>query len=77
MIIQIHVPDNVVHERCRLRGGPDDKPDIVERLLGRYHKEMDFLRSYYPEADIWTIDGTREPAGVSATLRLLIEDRMQ
>ncbi len=77
IVIQIHVPDKVVRERCAKRGGPEDAPEIVSRRLARYHEEMDMLRAYYPEADIWTIDGTRGVKGVSATIRVLIEDRME
>jgi adenylate kinase len=76
IIVEIHVPDRVAHERSRSRGGVDDQPEIIARRLSKYHREMDVLRAYYPEADIWTIDGTRDERGVSATLRLLIEDRM-
>ncbi len=75
IIIQIHIPDHVVYERAAHRGGPDDKPENISRRLAEYHREMDMIRDYYPKANIWTIDGTRPPRGVSATIRLLIEDR--
>ncbi len=77
IVIQIHIPDKVVRERCAKRGGPEDAPEIVSQRLARYHEEMDMLRAYYPKADIWTIDGTRGVKGVSATIRVLIEDRME
>jgi len=75
IIIQIHIPDHVAYERAARRGGPDDKPENISRRLAEYHREMDMIRDYYPKANIWTIDGTRPPRGVSATIRLLIEDR--
>jgi len=77
IVVQIHVKDQVSHERSAKRGGPDDNPEIIAMRLREYHQEMDMLRSYYPEADIWTIDGTRPVRGVSATIRLLIEDRLE
>jgi len=77
IVMQIHVPDRVAHQRSVKRGGRDDEPGIIAKRLREYHKEMDMLRSYYPEADIWTIDGTRPPKGVSATVRLLIQDRLE
>jgi adenylate kinase len=77
IVIQIHVKDNVAHERSAKRGGPDDSPEVIAERLQEYHREMDMLRSYYPQADIWTIDGTRAPRGVSATIRLLVEERME
>ncbi len=77
IVVQIHIPDHVAHDRSKSRGGIDDKPEIIARRLQQYHKEMDMLRAYYPETDIWTIDGSRDARGVSATLRLLIEDRIE
>jgi len=75
LIVQLNVPDEVVRQWAAQRKGPADAPANVERLLKRYHDEMDLLRSYYPEGDIWTIDGTRPPVEVSATIRTLLADR--
>lgn len=75
VVIQIEVPDEVVYQRSAQRGEPGDKREIISRRLAEYRSEMAMIRSYYPDADIWTIDGTRPPEGVSATIRLLIEDR--
>jgi len=71
IILQLDVPDDVV--RQRLAG--KEKPDILEKSLARYHREMDLFREHYPQADIWTVIGTRPIAEVSRTIVALIQDR--
>ncbi|MBN9664093.1 MAG: nucleoside monophosphate kinase [Acidobacteria bacterium] len=71
IIIQLDVPDDVV--RQRLAG--KEKPEALEKRLSDYHKEMDLIRSYYPQGDIWTVIGTRPPQEVSGTIEMLIQDR--
>ncbi len=74
-VVQLRVPDEQVRERCLARGGPEDKPANIERRLTEYRREMDMIRGYYREADIWTIDGAREVRAVSQTILLLVQDR--
>ena len=37
--------------------------------------EMDLIREYYPQADIWTVIGTRPISEVTLTIVSLIQDR--
>ncbi len=71
VILHLDVSDDVV--RQRLAG--KEKPDALEKRITRYHKEMDLVRQYYPQADIWTIIGNRPIKEVSATIDMLIRDR--
>jgi len=75
LVIQLDVPDEEVRARLKKRGLPEDTPAKVEAGLARYKSELSLVRSYYPKADIWTIDGTRAPSGVSATIESLIAGR--
>jgi adenylate kinase len=75
LIVQIDVPDDVVRERARKRGSARDKPELVDKALEAYHKELDLAQSYYPQADIWKINGQREPREVWATIKALLADR--
>jgi adenylate kinase len=77
IIIQLDVPDPVVRERLRKRGREDDTPAQIEARLKEYHRELDMVRAYYPEADIWTIDGTRTPVEVSRTIRSILQDELK
>jgi adenylate kinase len=71
IILQLDVPDDVV--RQRLAG--KRKPEEVEKSLAQYHREMDLFREHYPDADIWTVIGTRPIADVTRTIVSLIQDR--
>ncbi|MCC7157573.1 MAG: nucleoside monophosphate kinase [Bryobacterales bacterium] len=71
IIIQLDVPDAEV--RRRLSGKPEAAG--LDKRLETYHKELELARSYYPEADIWTIIGTRTPKEVFETIVALIQDR--
>ena len=71
IILQLDVPDDVV--RQRLAG--KEKPAVVAKSLAQYHKEMDLIREYYPQGDIWTVIGTRPIADVTRTIVSLIQDR--
>lgn len=76
IVIQIDVPDHVVRKRLRKRKRKDDKPELIERRLKDYHRELEMIRAYYPEANIWTIDGTRTAAYVSKTIESILKDEM-
>ena len=74
IIIQLDVPDNVDEKRLQKRKREDDTPDQIARRLKDYHRELDFARSYYPEANIWTIDGTKSRDEVSKTIESILAD---
>jgi hypothetical protein len=35
--------------------------------------DVDLIQSYYPDADVWTLDGTRPPEAISETLQRLLD----
>ena len=74
IIFQLDVPDNVDWQRLEKRKRSDDTPEQIARRLKDYHRELDLVRSYYPEANIWTIDGTRSPSEVSKTIQSILAD---
>lgn len=75
IIIHLDVPDDVVRERLAKRDGKSANAQEVEAHLVKYHREMDLLRSNYPQGDIWTIIGTRPPRDVFNTIVSLVENR--
>jgi len=71
IIIQLDVPDAEVRRRMQGKPGTAD----LDARLADYRKELELARSYYPESDIWTIIGTKEPKEVFDTIVVLIRDR--
>ncbi len=76
IVIQIDLPDDVARERLKKRQRADDQPDLIEERLKNYLREMDMVRSYYPQANIWTINGDKSVAEVSSTIETILKDEM-
>jgi adenylate kinase len=76
IVIQLDTPDDVARQRLKERQRPDDKPELIEERLKNYHREMDMIRSYYPEANIWTINGDKPVAVVSSTIEAILKDEI-
>jgi adenylate kinase len=64
VIIQLDVPDAVVRKRLA-----QENRDDVEQRLKDYHREFDFARLYFPQADIHKIDGTKSTAAVARAVQ--------
>ena len=73
IVIQLDVPDEVATQRLKERQRADDKPELIEERLKNYHRELDMINSYYPEARIWTIDGDKPVAEVSSAIEAIIK----
>src|SRR3954451_15737677 len=67
VVIHLSAPDDVA--RKRLKGQSRD----VEQELKDYHREFDFLRQYFPTADIRAVDATKEPAEVAKQVKAILQ----
>jgi adenylate kinase len=76
IVIQIDVPDDVTRQRAKARKRADDTPALIEERLENYHREMDMIRSYYPQANIWTVNGNKPIAEVSSTIEAILRDEI-
>ncbi len=76
IVIQFDLPDDVARQRLKERQRSDDKPELIEERLKNYHREMDMIRAYYPEVNIWTINGDKPVADVSSTIEAILKDEM-
>ena len=47
--------------------------EIADRRLENSPWDVDLIQSYYPDADVWTLDGTRPVEAISETLRRLLD----
>jgi adenylate kinase family enzyme len=68
----LNVPDDVVRER--LKG---QSPATIEQNLKDYHREMDFVAVYYPQADIVAIDGNKKPKVVFRQIQQALKQRLK
>jgi adenylate kinase family enzyme len=67
LVLHLSAPDAVVRKRLKAQ-----KRDL-EQELKDYHREFDFIRQYFPEADIHNVDATRPPGEVAKQIRKLIQ----
>ena len=67
IIINLVVPDQVVRKRLT-----KDKVTDIEQQLQNYHRELDFARIYFPQADIRDVNGDQKPAKVTAAIGKLL-----
>src|SRR5690349_2525735 len=54
VVLQLRVADSEVRKRASKAGSPD-----VEQALKDYHRELDFAQTYFPQANIHEIDGSK------------------
>jgi adenylate kinase len=70
VIIHLNAPDDVVRKRLKSQNGRD-----IEQELKDYHREFDFVRTYFPDADIRTVDATKKPADIAKEIRKLLQSK--
>ncbi len=68
VVIILKVPDEVV----RKRSGNQD-PAILDQKLKDYHREMDFIRTYFPEAALHEVDATKRVKDVSKAIDRILK----
>ena len=59
-------------DEVRKRLISQNRPDI-EQELKNYHREFDFIRTNFPDADIQTVAGTNSPAAVAKQIRKALD----
>lgn len=62
--LRLQVPDDVVRKRAQTTGRESDRPQIIEQRIKDYHREMDSISVYFPDAKIVDIDGNQPEAQV-------------
>lgn len=75
VVIQLDVPDDVARKRSATL--PGNTTERVEQRLKDYHREMGFVRLYFPNADITTIDGTSKPGSVTKRIQKVLKTRFK
>lgn len=56
--LRLQVPDDTIRKRAQTTGRESDRPEILEQRIKDYHREMDAISYYFPNAKIVDIDGS-------------------
>jgi len=70
LVIHLQIPDEEVRRRMSQQKAAD-----IDQQLKDYHREFDFAKTYFPEADLQTVDGTKSPDAVAAEIHKLLQAR--
>lgn len=71
---QFNVPDDVIRERANKTGRQSDRPEILEQRIKDYHREMDAISHYFPDAKIVPVDGNKPEEEVWKAIRAGLEE---
>jgi adenylate kinase len=72
LVIHLMVKDDDARQRMKGRD-----PQRIEQALKDYHRETDFAKLYYTEADIVEVDGSKKPDEVAKEIRKIVDQRMK
>jgi adenylate kinase family enzyme len=69
IVIHLVVPDDVARKQLRKEKVPD-----VEQQIINYHRELDFARIYFPQADIHDIKANRKSTEVAKDIQKFLPE---
>ena len=75
VVIQLEISDEEV--RKRMAKVPGSNMASVEQRLKDYHREMDMVRLYFPNADITSVDGSKKPNRVNKNINKLLKSKLK
>jgi adenylate kinase len=70
---QLLVPDDVIRERAKNAAEGDYRPQVLEQRIKNYHREMDAISAYFPNAQIVSVDGNKPESDVWKAIRAGLE----
>jgi adenylate kinase family enzyme len=72
--LRLQVPDDTVRERAKTTGRESDRPQIIEQRIKDYHREMDAISLYFPNAKIVDLDGSLSEAKVWKAIQAALDE---
>ena len=72
--LRLQVPDDTIRERAKTTGRESDRPQIIEQRIKDYHREMDAISLYFPNAKIVDIDGSLPEAKVWKAIQTALDE---
>ncbi len=70
---QLQVPDDVIRERSTKTGRRSDRSRILEQRIKDYHREMDAISFYFPNANIVALDANKPEAEVWKAMQAALD----
>ena len=71
---QLTVPDDVIRKRAKKTGRQSDRPQILEQRIKDYHREMDAISLYFPNARVVPVDANKTEAEVWKAVQAGLDD---
>jgi adenylate kinase family enzyme len=72
--LRLQVPDDTIRERAKTTGRESDRPQIIEQRIKDYHREMDAISLYFPNAKIVDVDGSLPEAKVWKAIQTALDE---
>ena len=72
--LRLQVPDDTVRERAKTTGRESDRQQIIEQRIKDYHREMDAISLYFPNAKIVDVDGSLPEAKVWKAIQTALDE---
>jgi adenylate kinase len=73
LVLQLDVPDSVARKRLANSKNPDDREPILSQAIADYHREMDFLKVYYPNVTIKQVNANQNRDKVAKAIKAIVE----
>jgi adenylate kinase len=71
--LRLQVPDQTIRERAKTTGRESDRPQIIEQRIKDYHREMDAISLYFPNAKIVDIDSNLPEAKAWTAIQTVLD----
>jgi adenylate kinase len=73
LVLQLDVPDAVARKRLANSKTPGDREPMLSQAIADYHREMDFLKVYYPNANIKQVNANQKREKVAKAIKAIVD----
>jgi adenylate kinase len=73
LVLQLDVPDSVARKRLAKSTNPDDREPLLSQAIADYHREMDFIKYYYPNVNIKQVNANQKPDKVAQAIKAIVD----
>lgn len=73
LVLQLDVPDSVARKRLVKSKNPDDQEPMLDQAIADYHREMRFIKYYYPHVNIKQVNANQTPAKMAKAIKTIVD----